>query len=285
MRCRIQRRKESMLNSFTYIYYSSAGNGSGLLQAEGRCEDKYCLYLDDKARETVSLAVNTFEAKTEAARTWPSFEFEFSGLVFTLFYWYIGADLFDFMLDVKAGEEILTLYESRRVGDPIKMISELAGESEYGKTSEDIRASEKALPDVLYEAACGTGDRERGTGDSPLALLIKHHYRHTGESDIPELERLFGGKVLPPLSNEFDRYFTVNTATIDFEMLRCSGYQFLHRPYFAMRGCTRQKCKLNPARRFGVDFGENDETAIDFDEYLKLFVQNSIDAKGQMNVQ
>ena len=265
-RCRIQRRKDSPLNAPDYVYYSDSGNGSGLLLAEGRRGPRFALYTDSKARETVSRAINIFEIKTAAACAWPSFWFEFSGSVFTLYYRHLEADLFDFMLRVKAKEEVVALYERVTVKDPIKTITGLVSEYERGKAPEEIDTSGKALPEVLC-AAAGEG------GNGQIALLIRHHYRCTGESDIPALEKLFGGRVLPPLSNEFDRYFAVNTATVDFELLRRSGYQFLHRPYFAMRGCTRQKCKLNPARRFGVDFAENDETAIDFDEFLRMYEQ------------
>lgn len=265
-RCRIQRRKDSPLNAPDYVYYSDAGNGSGLLLAEGRRGPRFALYTDPKARETVSEAGKTFEYKIAAARAWPSFGFEFSGSFFTLYYRHLEAELFDFMLDVKAGEETVALYERVTVKDPIKTITGLVSEYERGKAPEEIDTSGKALQEVLC-AAAGEG------GNGQIALLIRHHYRCTDESDVPALEKLFGGRVLPPLSNKFDRYFAVNTASVDFELLRRSGYQFLHRPYFAMRGCTRQKCKLNPARRFGVDFGENDEETIDFDGFLKMFDQ------------
>ncbi len=266
VRCRIQRRKDSPLNAPDYVYYSDAGNGSGLLLAEGRRGPRFALYTDPKARETVSEAVKMFEYKTAVARAWPSFWFELYGSVFTLYYRHIEENLFDFMLCVKAGEETVALYERKTVKDPLKTITELVGESERTKSPEEIDASGKTLPEVLCEAA-SVG------GDGKIALLIRHHYRCTDESDVPALEKLFGGRVLPPLPNEFDRYYAVNTASVDFELLRRSGYQFLHRPYFAMRGCTRQKCKLNPARRFGVDFAENDEPAVDFNEFLMMFDQ------------
>ncbi len=85
------------------------------------------------------------------------------------------------------------------------------------------------------------------------------------------LETQPGGRVLPPLPEEFDRYYTVNEDSIDRDLLRRSGYRILHRPYFAMRGNTYRKWQLNPSRRLGLDFAADNAPALDFAEFLELF--------------
>lgn len=99
------------------------------------------------------------------------------------------------------------------------------------------------------------------------------------------LARLPGGRVLPPLPEEFDRYYTVNADNIDRDLLRRSGYQILHRPGFAMRGNTYRKWQLNPARRLGLDFAADNAPALDFAEFLELFERGEANtseyARGQ----
>ena len=120
-------------------------------------------------------------------------------------------------------------------------------------------------------------------------LLIQYHDRTAGEAisalgelaEVPPevLARLPGGRVLPPLP-EFDRYYTVNADNIDRDLLRRSGYRFLHRPGFAMRGNTYRKWQLNPSRCLGLDFAADNAPALDFAEFLGLFEGEDTQAKN-----
>lgn len=117
-------------------------------------------------------------------------------------------------------------------------------------------------------------------------LLILYHDETAGKAikalgelaEVPPevLARLPGGRVLPPLPEEFDRYYTVNADNIDRDLLRRSGYRILHRPGFAMRGNTYRKWQLNPARRFGLDFAADNAPALDFAEFLELFERGEV---------
>ena len=107
--------------------------------------------------------------------------------------------------------------------------------------------------------------RDRTVGAAVAAL------RDLAEVPTEVLVRLPGGRVLPPLPEEFDRYYTVNADNIDRDLLRRSGYRILHRPGFAMRGNTYRKWQLNPSRRLGLDFAADNAPALDFAEFLGLF--------------
>ena len=81
--------------------------------------------------------------------------------------------------------------------------------------------------------------------------------------------------MLPALPESHDKRYYVRTDTIDFDALHRSGYQLLHRPYFAMKGSTHAAYSLNPHTKYGVDTAPDEAEIISFDEYLELFKQPS----------
>lgn len=79
--------------------------------------------------------------------------------------------------------------------------------------------------------------------------------------------------VLPILSERYDIDYVVDAKTIteeDHIMLE-REYRILHRPYFAMKGYTHSKYKLNPHTKTGVDAVPVETEAITFTEYMKLY--------------
>lgn len=78
-------------------------------------------------------------------------------------------------------------------------------------------------------------------------------------------------RILPKLPKEYDKNYVVQADTVDWPLLKNSGYTVMHRPYFAMPGSTHDNWMLNPHTRSGVDAAKKDEPAISFDEFLAMF--------------
>ena len=141
--------------------------------------------------------------------------------------------------------------------------------------------------DLFPEGDCPIEELHRGTpkgveknpiyltagaaGDVLLQKQLRLVYRVDSPEDCKWLSEALGQPVLPSLPDKHDREYYVQTGTIDFDLLRRSGYQILHRPAFGMKGSTRSVCTLDPHRKYGVDAAPKDAEAISFEEYLKLF--------------
>lgn len=78
-------------------------------------------------------------------------------------------------------------------------------------------------------------------------------------------------KTLPALSEEYNKYYVVDSSTVKYAILRRSGYVILHRPYFSMRNSTHEKWQLNPHTKKGIDATEYDAKSMPFCEFLKIF--------------
>ena len=108
-------------------------------------------------------------------------------------------------------------------------------------------------------------------GDLLLQKQIRIFYRLDSAEDVPDAEAALGLRVLPALPAGFDRMYVVDAAEADIGLLARSGYTFIHRPNFAMRGHTREKRQLNPHTKTGVDAAKAEDAAIRFEDFLKLF--------------
>ena len=100
---------------------------------------------------------------------------------------------------------------------------------------------------------------------------MKLHFGIADDGECEYLSKLLGCRVLPALSEEYDKDYYVGTGGLDFTLLYRSGYRMLHRPNFGMMGSTREGYTLNPHRKTGVDAVPAGAGAISFGEYLKLF--------------
>ena len=89
----------------------------------------------------------------------------------------------------------------------------------------------------------------------------------------------YKGRILPALSEDYDREYIVKREGTDFDMLHYSGYRMWLRPGYCSRGSTPEKCftrdllRLNPHTKEAHNSArrENLPSAITFSEYLKLF--------------
>lgn len=111
--------------------------------------------------------------------------------------------------------------------------------------------------------------------DKVLQTKLKLLYRIADKEECSFLERLLGRRVLPSLSEEYDKRYYVDADTLDVKLLDRSGYYIAHRAYFAMKGSTHSAWTLNPHRKSGVDAAPVDAEKIAFNDYLELFDNES----------
>ena len=120
------------------------------------------------------------------------------------------------------------------------------------------------------------------SGDVLMQKQLKIVYRVASPEDCAWLAEKSGKPVLPALPEAYDQKYYVRTDSIDFALLHRSGYQLLHRPYFAMKGSTHEAYSLNPHTRSGVDAAPDEAETISFKEYLELFKQSFLYNKNQV---
>ena len=126
----------------------------------------------------------------------------------------------------------------------------------------------KISENPFYKAA----QREK---DKKFMKEVKLYYRIATPKECSWLAKKLGVKILPPLSEKFDKYYVVDADTISQKILRNSGYTIRHRPYFNMKDSTHSKWQLNPHTKIGVDAAKNDDGSISFLEYLELIKKNT----------
>lgn len=108
--------------------------------------------------------------------------------------------------------------------------------------------------------------------DNPLFIAA---YEKKDYIILSLLENLWGknsvkSAYIPDFSEEFDRKYCVITKTIPILMVYRSGYTVLHRPYFAMMGCTHDVSTINPHKKCVVDAAKIDAPYITFYEFAEL---------------
>ena len=70
--------------------------------------------------------------------------------------------------------------------------------------------------------------------DIHMQRQIRKYYFLPIEKKQSLISKCLGIKVLPSLSQDYDKNYIVDADTISRSVLRRSGYVMLHRPYFAM---------------------------------------------------
>ena len=265
--CRIHQRGDKY-----YLYEPGAGRLRTVLTGE-----KY-LYLSEAAQQTVDHTVRQFDEETskEVLNYYVKVEI-YEGKVI-LWYRRLSRSRFAAVLTYPDDEGILC-----KQYFPVTSLESLIRELSYGLSA----PWRKLFP----EGTCPIEELHNGTpegvernplyisagasGDVLMQKQLKIVYRVASPEDCAWLTEKGGKPVLPALPETYDRDFFVRTASIDFALLRRSGYQLLHRPYFGMRGSTHEACSLNPHTKSGVDAAPDEAETISFEEYLELFKQSS----------
>lgn len=262
--CRIHQRGDKY-----YLYEPGAGRLRTVLTGE-----KY-LYLSEAAQQTVDHTVRQFdeEISKEVLNYYVKVEI-YEGKVI-LWYRRLSRSHFAAVLTYPNEEGVLC-----KQYFPVTGLESLIRELSFG-------CWRKLFP----EGACSIEELHHGTregveknplylsagasGDVLMQKQLKIVYRVASPEDCAWLSEKTGKPVLPSLPEAYDRKYYVRTDSIDFDTLHRSGYQLLHRPYFAMNGSTHEAYSLNPHTKSGVDAAPDEAETISFEEYLELFKQPS----------
>lgn len=265
--CRIHQRGDKY-----YLYEPGAGRLRTALTGE-----KY-LYLSETAQQTVDHTVRQFdeEISKEVLNYYMKVEI-YEGKV-TVWYRRLSRSRFAAVLTYPNEEGALC----KKIF-PVTSLESLIHELSY------VRATfwRKLFP----EGTCPIEELHNGTpegvernplylsagasGDVLMQKQLKIVYRVASPEDCAWVTEKIGKPVLPSLPEAYDREYYIRTDSIDFDTLHRSGYQLLHRPYFAMNGSTHKAYTLNPNTKYGVDAAPDEAEIISFDEYLELFKQPS----------
>lgn len=119
------------------------------------------------------------------------------------------------------------------------------------------------------------------TNDILLQNELKLYFGSATEKECAWLSEVLGIRLLPPLSEAFDKtyYVSVRDATRSLvELLNKSGYRISHRPYFAYGGNSNRTpliWSLNPHTKSGADNAPKDSPdVISLAEYAEMIEAN-----------
>lgn len=230
------------------------------------------LYLGDDAALKVKHAIEKWESRVRKAGEWKSVSMPGGDSGILIRYHRIRGDEFEYLLEYsREGRRSVKIYENpwNSLHFLLRDIAEVPGKGTPGskyKSSDLLAQSTKETieENPVYIAA-------KKQGDELFMKILKLHYGISTKEQNHFLAKLFGLRILPNLTEEFDRNYVVDADTVDANLLHRSGYRMLHRPYFAMMNSTHSKITLNPHTKEGVDAAKDDEPSISFAEFLKLF--------------
>ncbi len=225
-------------------------------------------YLSDSARDTVENAVKEFEKTVESVKNGDAEMIEIKELNLT-FYCKKPAVFADCFIEEYTDNDNNIVTEIHECGilSLLRII-----QNHYFKNKENAKLLEKLKnPDEQTITENPVYMLAVRSGDELLQLKIKLYYNIATKRDCERLSELLGERVLPKLSDKFDRGYAVKKEGISYSLLGRSGYAFLHRPNIAMYGSTRSKYTLNPHTRSFVDAAKTGSEPITFEEFLKLF--------------
>ena len=232
-------------------------------------------YLEEKALNTVRLAVYEFEEKITGFKQASPRRIEIRELNTTVYYWHLLAwnnyRKYDFLTEHHLNNgDVIT--EGIKEGTLKEMILSVSSRMDIKENDERFKVWE-----LLHNSDITTIEKNPfylsalASGDKLMQKQIKLYYSIETQRDTEWLSKQLGIKILPRLNEKHDRYYTVSIQNIDMYLLDNSGYTIRHRPYFAMCGSTHSAWSLNPHTKCGVDAAKEDEKVIEFSDFLELF--------------
>ncbi len=231
------------------------------------------LWLSEEAKNRVSQAVERFNGYVENSKTDLFTEVVIGELNAAVRYRRCCIDLYEVVLECTSADDVkqTRIYELSSVKGMInKVVFDLNvcfEESEEGKKMLAVLLN----PDekTLYKNPLFMSAVEKG--DIFFQLQLKNNYNLADKKETALLSAYLNKPVLPKLPEKFNMRYVVKRKGVDISLLSRSGYEILHRPYFAMMNSTRSNITLNPHTKTGVDAAAFYEEPITFDEFLKLF--------------
>ena len=183
----------------------------------------------------------------------------------TIYYKHTSETSYDYLIEKENSEQEkeLCFYCDKTISNMIYTVQQL--QNCKGKLSSgEYKKSVNLNP--LYISSLENND-------IIMQLQIKLYYKEESEKDCSLLSEKLGFRILPRLSDNYNKNYIVDAKTIDKSVLEQSGYTILSSSFMTMMGdrYTRRKWKLNPYSKYAETKAEKELTAISFDKYLKLF--------------
>ncbi len=236
------------------------------------------IQLEGKAKKKVANAIALFQTDVRLAKNEFS-KVPFEALNTVLYYKHVSKNTYHYLIEKNYNEKEKSeqyMYYDGSIRDIINNLlicvckgeksSNIADDTEKDIMLKNLRCSyaKNITLHPLYISAVENKDIH-------MQRQIRKYYFLPIEKKQSLISKCLGIKVLPSLSQDYDKNYIVDADTISRSVLRRSGYVILHRPYFAMTGSTHEKWQLNPHRKRGVDAAKIVDDSISFDEYLKMF--------------
>lgn len=224
------------------------------------------LWLSEDARNDVNAALMAFDGKVERMKEGQPVSFSVGGYDCRIYYRGERGCPCEYFFEYKKDGKV---WQNFYKYDPLHRLlcdaADLLEDRDDHTYTVFVRASEETIEEnPIYRAALAQGDLL-------FAKLLKLHYGIADNAECSALRERLGFRILPALSEEFDRNCAVDADTVDIKLLSDSGYRILHRPCFAMKGCTHEKWEINPHRKSGVDAAPTGTPSISFGAFLRFF--------------
>ena len=234
------------------------------------------LWLSADARAAVAAEIEKYESDIAAAKAESScVSAELSDEIgLKVWYKHGAGNKYDLVAGVFLNGAVRSYKVSRRL-----RLEEMLHQLRFIRSESGLRSEGDS--DKEYElifAALYKSAEERG--DELMQLEMKLWNNTADREDTERLSALLGRRILPPLRGDAaKKKYAVIAGTVDHALLHDSGYTFLHRPYFAMKGSTHDRITIVPFSRTAVDAAKEDMEEITFEEFLKLFDGESTEEK------
>ena len=226
------------------------------------------LWLTDETKKYVNDVIQDFNDSVAKAKGDSFTEVPIKECDVKVYYRHIDRNEFDCLLDIATANysrmlKNITLHEMI-----FEINSIITGDKETLNILKESTA-QNIEKNPLFKSAV---DR----GDLTMQRLIKLYYNIADEKDCEALSKdVFGMRILPSLPEKYNRYYVVDKASIQVDMLTKSEYKIAHRPYFGLNGNTPDKWQLNPCTKEGIDCGPAEAETMSFENYLALFNEKS----------
>ena len=233
------------------------------------------IWLSPNAKATVQGAVKVF--KNNVARAHDEFvKVTVDEIQTTLYYKHTSETSYDYLIERENSEQEkeLCFYYDKTINNMIYTVQLLRyykgklSSGEYKKMSKILNFTDRGSINMnpIYISALKNNDLI-------MQLQIKLYYKEESEKDCSLLSEKLGFRILPRLSDNYNKNYIVDAKTIDKSVLEQSGYTILSSSFMTMMGdrYTRRKWKLNPYSKYAETKAEKELPAISFDKYLKLF--------------
>ena len=229
------------------------------------------LWLSDEAKKTISEYIDCFERCITLAKTGGYEEVVVGKDIMTIYYRHSSDVLYDTVIEFTDEDNVLSVecYKDLSIHELRKSLTSIrcyTGDDNERLVSAlfDYKEGFTINDDPLVKYAISHDD-------SLLELQLKLEHNQINKQECLKLSELTGKKILAPYPLNDTLKYSVYKNEIDFELLENSGYHFLHRPSFAMKGYTHKAYDIIPKDRVVVDATGCSESLIHFDEFLQLF--------------